>query len=253
MKRKAYMMKRLSILTLLVVGFLVESTISVSAADPVDEALDYANRRPSERERSLAVEKLLQAATVSKNPNDKATIFRRIARMYWQNFDRSTEKQDLPAAISYCEKALAILPDKNSLLAAEVQLDQAGVFMQAGKFKEADALCTEIIERSEDEILKGEISPEVDAKLRRPKAREEAAVARSPELGNAYYEDRLNRYKQGKAMDYLQIQESAVQILANTRYRLGGLPALVQLEKEMKSESLREIVGKMIAEKTKTL
>jgi hypothetical protein len=72
-------------------------------------------------------------------------------------------------------------------------------------------------------------------------------------LGNIDYEDRLNRYKQGKAADYLRIQESAVRILANAQYRLGGLPALMQLEKAMKSDSFREIVRKSIAEKAEKL
>ena len=176
-------------LTLLVLCFFAESRLFAGASDSLEEALAYANRRPSERERSLAVEKLLQAEVLSKNPNDKAAIFQRIAKMYSQNFNPNNEKKDLPAAISYCEKSLAILPAKNNLLAAKSQLVLAGIFMQSGKNKEAAVLCTEVIDRSVDEILKGEINPEVEAKLRRPKAREEAAVAISPELGNKYFED----------------------------------------------------------------
>lgn len=214
-----------------------------------EQAIDYSNKPPQHRERSLAVDLLLQAEKTLEIPAEKADLNLRIARMYWRQFNRETETPDIQSALRHLRIADSFLIQRPSLLSSRITLDMAQVYEEDKNAPEAIRLYKSIITTPLDEIIKNELSDDSLQRMRRFQTKAGIDVEFSAKSQKLMYDERLRRAISPISYKYSNIQSVAARMLAELEFKSGGVAALNALLDEINDSNIKQIIKKEMGER----
>jgi len=212
------------------------------------QALEYSNLPPNQRNRDLAVEKILTILPQIQDVPTLQGLTLRVARLYGQSFDHDKEKPDHRAAREFYEKTLA-LNGVYSLELISARMELADLLSLGKDHAKLFELYKEVISVDPQKIVDAEISPEQLKRIAELQPREKAGGMKenSPEH-RVIVQNRLQQAAHGILGRYRTYRRVSIENFLHQVQTDQGLEGLKKLAGEYeKDEEFMKILNRKIA------
>jgi len=215
------------------------------------QVFEYSNLPPNQRNRDVAVEKILTVLPQVKDVSTLQALTLRVARLYGQSFDHDKEKPDHRAAREFYEKALA-LDGAYSLELISARMELADLLSLGKDHSKLFELYKDVIKVDPQKIVDAEISPQQLKRMSELQPRERAGGLKedSPEH-REIVKNRLQQAARGILGRYRTYRRVSIENFLHQVHTDQGLEALKKLTAEYEGdEEFLKILNRKIAAAT---
>lgn len=200
------------------------------------QALEYSQLPANQRNRDVAVEKLLSALPQVQSDAMRQELFLRIARLYGQSFDSASEQANHEKAAEFYKKALELKP-RYSLECISARMELADIIALGPDHSQVYELYHEVIHVDPELIVKEELTP---ALLKQMSVLQPREIAGGMTEDSPTHQDIINRRIQQFGKNTLEkysiYRRVALKNLAHQTYVDFGVEGLKKLEEAYKQD-----------------